>query len=349
MFDFPNAPVVGQQVIEPNGAVVQWDGVKWTNVANPNVASPSLNNIGRNLVHNSRFEIQQRGTGPWTTNGAFTADRWALLLVGSTATVNIGIPADAGRIAIGDESFTSFLGTAVTGTSGASDYVRVSHVIENARRLTGKVVTLSFWAYASAALQIGIRIDTNFGSGGSPSASISSSPQTINANATWAKYTLTFILPSANGMTFGTNNDSYIRLNFFYTAGSALLASVGVGVQSGSFNIWGVQLEIGPTATPLEKLEYNDELRHCERFYQNYDGVIVSGYNGAGLTIFLNMPLRVIMRATPTFTIRGTVSYSNCSGLSQNSILLNNIELIAIITSTGAGWAVGAISLSADL
>ena len=41
-----------------------------------------------------------------------------------------------------------------------------------------------------------------------------------------------------------------------------------VGVQSGSIAIWGVQLEIGSVATPLEKPDPQQDLAKCQRFYQ---------------------------------------------------------------------------------
>src|SRR5215471_9446079 len=38
---------------------------------------------------NGGFEIWQRGNGPFTTSGSFTADRW-LIVLGGTSTISIG-------------------------------------------------------------------------------------------------------------------------------------------------------------------------------------------------------------------------------------------------------------------
>src|SRR5678810_1043983 len=91
MFDFPNSPTIGQQVIEPNGAAVQWDGTKWASVAGQvNSVSPLYNNVGRNLIHNSMFNVNQRGLGSWTTSGVYTSDRWYMGFSGGTYTASVG-------------------------------------------------------------------------------------------------------------------------------------------------------------------------------------------------------------------------------------------------------------------
>jgi hypothetical protein len=57
-----------------------------------------------------------------------------------------------------------------------------------------------------------------------------------------------------SGKTLGSNNDSFTGLEFFYSSGATNNAIAGnIGVQSGTINIWGVQLEIGSIATQLEK------------------------------------------------------------------------------------------------
>ena len=62
--DFPSPATTGQPFTGPSG--VQWvfDGQKW--VAGTGTAPLAVtNNVGRNLIHNSMFNIAQRGYGPW--------------------------------------------------------------------------------------------------------------------------------------------------------------------------------------------------------------------------------------------------------------------------------------------
>lgn len=38
-------------------------------------SAAAANNVGRNLLHNPLFQVNQRGAGPWTVLGAYTSDR----------------------------------------------------------------------------------------------------------------------------------------------------------------------------------------------------------------------------------------------------------------------------------
>ncbi len=83
--------------------------------------------------------------------GAWTADRHSLQLSTSTASVSIATLADADRTAIGDEAARYALQCVGTGTAGAGDYIIADqHDIEGVQRLSGKTVTVSFSAKATA-------------------------------------------------------------------------------------------------------------------------------------------------------------------------------------------------------
>src|SRR5215831_10527895 len=100
-FDFPNSPTVGQVVTTTGGQQYQWDAVKWGPPAA--VAAAQMGNVGRNLLHNPYFNVQQRGVGPWTVNG-YTADRWAQFFNGGTSSINVQANGDGMRALIGDEA-----------------------------------------------------------------------------------------------------------------------------------------------------------------------------------------------------------------------------------------------------
>ena len=176
-FDFPNSPTTGQVVTTPVGLQYSWDGVKWvaSGSTSPQNWAPAgaMGNAGRNFIHNSRFNIQQRGVGPWTANG-FLADRWQLALSGDTVSASIVLASDAIRAAVGDEACQQFLSAVITGNSAVGSFSEFTHAIENVRRLAGKTVTLSFWAWTSVGTaKLGLNGYQNFGTGGSPSAPVS--------------------------------------------------------------------------------------------------------------------------------------------------------------------------------
>jgi hypothetical protein len=314
------------------------------------VLGGAVSNVGRNMVHNGLFNVQQRGAGPWSANGNYTADRWSLSLAGSTASISIQTTNNAARGQIGDEEAIVYMTTNFTGTAGASDYARVTQPIENVRRLGGKTVTVSFTAASSGTLNLGVSLDQYFGTGGSPSATVFGIGKSVSVGLTFVRYSLTFQLATTNFLTFGTNNDHYTRLNFWFSSGATSAPAAGnVGVQTGVINLWGVQVEVGNNATPLEKIEYGDDLRHCQRFYQTFVGLTSSGYNATGTIVYNSFMLPVTMRAAPAVTIAGA-SYSNASGLATGTVNTSMMQTqLTITTGPGYGWGQASYGLVADL
>jgi hypothetical protein len=120
-----------------------------------------------------------------------------------------------------------------------------------------------------------------------------------------------------------------------------------VGVQSGTIGIWGVQLELGPTATPLEKLDPRIDLANAQRFYQTVVGYLLS-YATAGQQVGTSVVLPVVMRGTPTVTPSGSNSGGNTGAITYFPTS-SQLFTSAIVTVTGgASWNVP-LTLSADL
>lgn len=372
-FDFPNAPTTNQTVTMPDGTQRVWDGTKWRQAglapgpylplsggsltgplvlaADPTSAmqaatkeyvdAEALNNTGRNLVHNGLFTVQQRSTGPWTTGATYTADRWMTgALVNDTISVSIAALADADRTAIGDEQAQSALQIVFTGsaTSGSMD-VFIQRM-EGVRRFSGKLVAVSFWARASSGTpKIGVSIGQNFGSGGSPSAGTTT---TLGATAalsnTWVRYAMGTTLPSAAGKTFGTTANTDFTVLQFWFSDQANSSGTGIGVQSGTVQLWGVQLELGTVATPLAKRDPADEIALCQRFYA-IGTAVLNAYTAAGSGFGYAVYMPVTMRANPTVTLANAGS-TNLSGLN-----ISNIDA-RTFTAYGTGVAAGQAALS---
>jgi hypothetical protein len=370
--DFPNAPATNQTFAAPNGVIYEWDGAKWTSLAGGTAFLPltggtltgpltlaadpaaalqsatkqytdagdaaAQHNAGRNLLHNALFNVQQRGAGGWTANQAYTADRWVIGVNTDAINVALGALGDPSRAQIGDEAATNNLVATVTGNAAAAAFSNLSQGIEDVRRLSNKTVTVSFWATVeSGTAKLGVSLDQGFGTGGSPSAPVRGAGQSVTVTTTtWARYSVSLVLPSVAGKTIGTTTPGVTWLNLWFSSGATNASQAGnVGVQTGVFHIWGVQLEIGATATPLEKLEYADDLRHCQRFY--YAGFVNNGSafgtGGSGVNILLPFP--TTMRAAPTVsqTLSGGSGY-NAGGTA--SATANAIAIQVIPTTTGA-------------
>jgi hypothetical protein len=289
--------------------------------------APALNNVGRNLLHNGLFNVAQRGTGPWTASG-YTLDRWNAAIGTDAASFTQTAMSDGQRAQIGDEASTYCLSNVFTGNAAAGALNAVLQRIEGVRRLTGKSVTVSFYASASATQKLGVSIDQHFGTGGSPSADVIGAGVAVQLTGTWARYSLTFTLPSVAGKILGTNGDDFTVLWFWYSSGATNATRAGnIGVQSGTVQIWGAQLEISSVATPLEKLDPADDLRHAQRFFQ-VGSIHILGYaTVTGVVQAQMQPFPVTMRGipavTPNFTTQtactGTITNADPSGFEPYS------------------------------
>ena len=257
----------------------------------------AVNNKGRNFVHNPLFNIWQRSGGPYTTDG-YTLDRWKVTHSGSdTYSISRLTLTDADRAAIGDEAFQYALRNAFVGNAAAGSANFITHGIEDVRRLSGKTVTISFWARASAPLTLRGLLYQVMGTGGSPSPGVQVGTHDYAITTAWQRFTAwTIAIPSVSGMTTGTNGDSNTSLIFYYS-------SQGAFVQSGTIDITGIQIEPGTAATPLDKPEPEADFRNCERFYQIV-GIYLGIFNtGVGQAAGGSANFRTLMRGAPSLAV----------------------------------------------
>jgi hypothetical protein len=351
MYDFPNSPTLNQIVTGPGGSQYRWDGTKW--LAYPVPAQPlppTFNDVGRNLLHNPLFNIQQRGAGPWTTNAAYTLDRFQMFTQNDTGSVTAVALADADRAAIGDEGAQYALQDVVTGSATAASFSFLAQGVETIRRLSGKTITISFWARATSGTpRAALRVTQFFGTGGSPSAAVATNLGTTAAlSATWIRYSVTATIPSASGKTLGTTVGSdYTRVEIVLSDTSNTLLT-GIGQQSGTVQFWGMQLEIGGAMTQLEKPDPQQDLAKCLRFYQVLGGVSMIAYSAAGAAFAQTVTLLTPMRANPTTAFSG-VSYTNASGITAQVGWNSLVMVYATATALGTAQYTGTMTASADL
>ena len=76
-----------------------------------------------------------------------------------------------------------------------------------------------------------------------------------------------------------------------------------VNLSTATSNYWeitGVQLEVGPVATPFEFQSYGDTLARCQRYYQHWKrGYLASNAVGTS-DLNIGVPLTVPLRAAPS-------------------------------------------------
>jgi hypothetical protein len=292
----------------------------------------------RNRIINGNFDFWQRGTS-FTAN-EYGADRWIHNRVGTTHTATRQ-PFTLGQTDVPGEP-TYFCRTVVSSVAGAANFSVLAQYIEDVRTFAGQQVTISFWAKVDSTKNISIALSQNFGTGGSPSATVAAIGTTkISIGTSWQKVTVTATVPSISGKTIGTSNNSFLQLNIFFDAGSDYNARTdSLGQQSGTFEIAQVQLEPGPVATPFEQRPIGTELALCQRYYEkSYEigtspgtstdvGVTITRRTGAeGQTVFPAM-FQAEKRGTPTITW-----YSPFNGLSAR---IYDLILASNVVVTGA-------------
>jgi hypothetical protein len=306
------------------------------------------NRVGRNLFHNPLFRVQQRGAGPFTVAG-YTADRWVAGTgtAGGTRTVAFGTLPDAARLQIGDEEAAQYCAYAFSGGGAAGDFDVFNQRIEGVRRTSNKTLIVSFWANAGPSLKVGISVTQVFGTGGSANVTIPA--QVITVVGTWARYTVALVIPSATGKTIGTVGTDYLQVTFYLSAGANSNGIAGgIGVQAGTINLWGMQAEIGPAPSPLEKPDIRTDWANCQRYYQDHKQLLTPGYQGAGGPFYYDIPLTVFMRITPTVTLANQI-YSNASALAVNLATPSHVRYSMVVTALGAAYCDFDMTASADL
>ena len=232
----------------------------------------------KNIIVNGNFDIWQRGLSQ-TADLYGSDDRWQ-----NRNAVSTKIHTQE-TFALGQTDVPNnpkyYSRTVVTSIPGTLSYSSKLQRIEGVGTASGGAVTISFWAKADVAKDMAIEMKQGFGSGGSPSASINAVvSETITLSTTWQKFVINGNLPSMTGKTLGTSGDA-LSLIFWFEAGSNYDDRTNtLGNQSGTFDIAQIQLEKGSVATKFEHRPIGEELSLCQRYYQEFTNLIISGYGG---------------------------------------------------------------------
>ena len=324
----------------------------------------------KNRIINGAMVIDQRNAGASVTlNGSesFITDRFACgdVTDGSFAAQQVS-DAPTGFINSLKCTVTS-ADTSLAATQSAYCYQSIEGL--NISDLAwgtanAKTVTLSFWVKSSL---IG-----TFGGALRNSAANRSYPYsyTISSADTWEQKAVT-IAGDTTG-TWLTTNGVGINLQFSLGAGSDRTGTAGawnannnvgatgqtqiIGTNAATWQITGVQLEVGASATGFEYRQFGQELNLCQRYYQFLGGQVQSIFGDVyQSTGNLTIPCTNLqtMRTTPTAVTVGTWTTTNVStttyyaGTTSTTITFGTIS---INTRTVAyNNANSGFSLSAEL
>lgn len=307
---------------------------------------------GRNVITNGAVQVAQRATsvtGIGGADGYFTADRWKVF----TASLD-------GRVTQSQASVTDLAGfpnslkhevtTADTSIS-AGEAFQLSQVFEGQDLQSFKKgysdaeeFTFSFYVKGTAKTYCVEMYD------GDNTRHVA---QTFSVTSSWNRIELTF--PADTTGKFDDDNALSLYIIIWLHAGSNFTSgtlpatwasvtnanrAVGAGslfsATSNTFEITGAQLEVGSQATPFEHRSFSDDLRKCQRYFQDYTTDRFrhqQGYAESG-TAYARDVLIPQMRANPTVT----VSDENRNGFDAISAAGNaphRVDFTANCTVTG--------------
>ena len=308
---------------------------------------------GKNKIINGDFTINQRNFTS-ATAAAYGFDRWRYEFSTGTNTYSAQTFTPGTAPVAGYEA-KNFAQMAISGQSATSAYNILGQRIEDVRTFANQTVTFSFWAKASSGTpSIGLEITQVFGSGGSPSAFVSTPLGSITTSTSWARYSKTVAVPSISGKTIGTDaNSSYIEANLWLSAGSdhATRAS-SIGINNSTFQIWGVQVEESSVATAFQTATgtIQGELAACQRYFYREESFSTSGinfgtgtyYNTTDAYLWIQFPVQMRTAVSSSYTVGSLVVYANNGNKTPTGLSASGSSRYGqMIVTTGITGATG--------
>ena len=299
----------------------------------------------RNIIINGAITVAQRmsshSTGGQNLTGIKTADRFGLDFSGTDNTPT-QIP---GTVASGTTPYTlgfrkTYKITNGNQTSGAgtADRMTVEYKVEAQDMATcgwnylssSSYITLSYWVKSSVAQNFYNTFKNDDGT----SQRYVTETGSLTAN-TWTKITKT--IPGNSNLIFNNDNGEGLEitwelfrgtdqtgtrpLNAWAAADNATRTpdqtSTWYTTNDATFEITGVQLEVGPVSTPFEHRSFTEELLRCMRYYEGVymtDGTaMMKSYASYGGSANFEYQFKVEKRTTPTFSLEGNASWSGAT------------------------------------
>jgi len=284
---------------------------------------------GKNKIINGDFYWSQRGSSislP-TNTGTYAIDRYLVQSNFSAGTSTFAqVAFDYGSSPASDKlpisGYTStYFGRLTLGSTAT--YFDIRQYIEDVHTFAGQTVTFSFWAKASASTAFRMYIRQNFGSGGSANVDLTSDS---TLTTSWQRFAFTTTLGALTGKTIGAG--SFLGV---------IIGSTGSVTNSGTIDVWGLQVEQGSVATPFTTSSgtLQGELALAQRYYFRIGGGAYSnfgqGYTTSSTNFRFMVQASVTMRITPTALDSSAASTFNPidsanGSYTPTSITLNSTE-----------------------
>ena len=259
------------------------------------LASVNGGGIGtKNLVINGAMIIQQKmnayTSGGQNLTGIKTTDRFRGDWSGtdnSPTQIPVDVAAGTTPYSLGFRKCFKIINGNQTSGAGASDFVGIDTILEAQDIATSgwnytsasSFVTLSFWVKSSVAQNFYGYLFTSDGT----SQNYPFETGSLTAD-TWTKITKT--IPGNSNLTFNNDNGAGLQIQFWAYLGTSYTGTITLNqwgafagatrtpdntstwytTDDATFEITGVQLEVGSVATDFEHRSYGQELALCQRY-----------------------------------------------------------------------------------
>jgi len=293
----------------------------------------------RNIIINGDMSIAQRTTSAVTINSGtiqYGIDRFGARGMSSAGVFTIEQSTDAPTNFV--NSFKATVTTADSSIASNATYRVVQHIegnmIRNLNWGTSQAqdVTLSFKVKSSLTGTFGgaiINGDYN---------RFYNFSYTISSANTWTDVSVT--IDGDTSGTWQTNTILGMRLSLSLGAGSGEVGSAGswgtatyegvtgqtnlIATNGATWQITGVQLEAGTTASDFEFLPVDVNLQRCQRYYQKFDdtsgpSAVYAGRSYGTTDIQWCVPLNCPLRASPSVSLTGTLRAFHGSGYNDST------------------------------
>jgi hypothetical protein len=303
---------------------------------------------GKNAVINGGYDIWQRGTSFTIAARQYTADRFESSIGAMTAGTLTVSRQSAGLTGFNYAlRFQRNSGATTTG----SGYLTYSMESNQFLSLQGKAITFSFYARAGAnysmtgstvnlIVNTGTGTDENINNGLTGSANIISSSPTLTTS--WQRFAVN-----------ATVSSTATELGFYFQ-----YAGTGTAGANDYFDITGIQLELGSTATPFSRSggTYQGELALCQRYYQRISSInATTAYMHFGMgqaystsAAKVPIPLKVTMRTAPSISSTGSIGLLNSVNSAINNASLavesgpgNSPDVCSLVATGSSGLTAG--------
>ena len=303
----------------------------------------------RNIVINGAMLVAQRGTSS-TISGYGSVDRFNVINTGtdeSPTQAQVDVASGTTPFTLGFRKALKVTNGNQTGGAGTLDFITMRTRIEAQDMAnsgwnytsSSSFITLSFWAKSSVAQNFYGYLYTHDGTAQAYAFETGS----LTAN-TWTKVVLK--IPGNSNLQFDNNTneglDIYISqfwgtdrtdggktLNSWSSYNGAArtrdFTTTWYTTNDATFELTGVQLEVGEQATPFEHRSFHDELLRCYRYYNKKNpcyGRIGHMYTNSAIAFTMDLPCE--MRASPTISNEGGLYFARQNGLALGLTGINH-------------------------